>query len=44
MKLAKAYEPNHYEPDIYAMWEKSGVFDPKGEGEPYSNATAKCKW
>ena len=36
MKLAKAYEPNHYEPDIYAMWEKSGVFDPKGEGEPYS--------
>lgn len=36
MKLTKAYEPNHYEPDIYAMWETSGVFDPKGEGEPYS--------
>lgn len=36
MKLTKAYEPNHYEPDIYAMWETSGVFNPKGEGEPYS--------
>lgn len=36
MQLTKAYEPNQYEPDIYAMWETSGVFDPKGEGEPYS--------
>lgn len=35
MKLAKAYEPDHYEADIYAMWEKSGAFRPKGEGEPY---------
>lgn len=29
MKLAKAYEPNLYEQDIYAMWEKSGAFQPK---------------
>lgn len=36
MKLAKAYEPNNYEPNIYAMWETSGDFAPKGEGEPYS--------
>ncbi len=36
MKLAKTYEPGEYEPNIYAMWESSGAFDPKGEGEPYS--------
>lgn len=36
MNLAKAYTPNDYEPTIYAMWEKSGVFAPKGEGEPYA--------
>lgn len=36
MNLAKAYEPNQYEPNIYAMWEKSGAFRPKGEGEPFS--------
>jgi valyl-tRNA synthetase len=36
MKLAKAYEPNNYEPNIYAMWETSGDFAPKGQGEPYS--------
>ena len=36
MKLAKTYEPNNYEPNIYAMWETSGDFAPKGEGEPYS--------
>ncbi len=37
MKLAKIYEPNQYEPNIYAMWEKSGAFNPsnKSEGEPY---------
>lgn len=35
MKLAKAYDPNQFEPNIYAMWETSGVFAPKGEGEPY---------
>lgn len=36
MKLAKAYEPNNYEPDIYALWETSGAFAPTGQGEPYS--------
>ena len=36
MNLAKAYEPDHYEPTIYGLWESSGIFDPKKEGEPYS--------
>ena len=36
MKLAKAYDPNLYEPDIYAIWEKSGAFEPSGAGEPFS--------
>ena len=36
MKLAKAYEPNQYEPSIYAMWEAANAFDPTGEGEPFS--------
>ncbi len=35
MKLAKSYEPNQYEPNIYAMWEKSGSFEPTGVGEPF---------
>ena len=26
MSLAKAYEPNQYETDIYALWEQSGAF------------------
>lgn len=36
MNLAKAYTPNEFEPTIYALWERSGVFNPKGEGEPYA--------
>ena len=36
MKLTKAYDPNQYEPNIYALWEKSGAFNPTGVGEPYS--------
>lgn len=36
MKLPKTYEPNKYEPNIYALWETSGVFRPSGKGEPYS--------
>lgn len=36
MSLAKTYTPNDYEPTIYALWEQSGVFNPKGEGEPYA--------
>lgn len=36
MKLAKTYDPNEYEPNIYAMWEAAGAFLPTGEGTPYS--------
>lgn len=36
MKLAKTYNPDQYEPTIYALWETSGAFNPTGEGEPYS--------
>lgn len=36
MKLAKTYDPNQFEPTIYALWETSGAFSPKGEGEPFS--------
>jgi len=36
MNLAKTYDPNQYEPNIYALWETSGAFAPKGTGEPYS--------
>ena len=36
MKLSKIYEPNQYEPNIYALWEASGAFEPTGIGEPYS--------
>ncbi len=36
MKLAKTYDPNQYEPTIYAMWESSGAFTPTGKGTPFS--------
>lgn len=36
VKLPKAYTPGDYESDIYALWEKSGAFQPTGKGEPYS--------
>ncbi len=36
MKLAKQYTPNEFEPDIYALWETSGKFEPSGQGEPFS--------
>jgi valyl-tRNA synthetase len=29
LKLSKAYEPQAYEADIYALWEKNGYFTPK---------------
>lgn len=29
MNLPKVYEPSQYENDIYALWEKSGAFQPK---------------
>ncbi len=38
MKFPKAYEPDQYEPDIYALWEKSGAFkkDKNKDAEPYT--------
>src|SRR4051794_16638053 len=38
MKLPKVYEANKYENDIYALWEKSGVFtaDPHSKKEHFS--------
>lgn len=36
MQLAKTYDPNQYEPTIYAMWETAGAFLPGSEGTPYS--------
>jgi len=35
MNLPKTYQPDTYEPNIYAMWETSGAFKPSGKGEPY---------
>src|SRR5579885_2212571 len=32
MKLPKVYEPNQYEENIYALWEKSGAFTPVERG------------
>ncbi|MCA9327264.1 class I tRNA ligase family protein, partial [Candidatus Saccharibacteria bacterium] len=32
MNLPKVYEPNQYESDIYALWEKSEAFVPKNRG------------
>ncbi|MEK7599526.1 MAG: valine--tRNA ligase [Patescibacteria group bacterium] len=38
MKLPKVYEPEQYESDIYALWEKSGAFtaDPSSHKEHFS--------
>jgi len=36
MRLSKIYEPERYEEDIYALWEKSNAFAPRGKGSPYS--------
>jgi len=36
MKLAKSYQPELYEDDIYALWEKTGAFKPTGKGKGYS--------
>jgi valyl-tRNA synthetase len=34
-ELPKAYDPHSVEERIYAEWERSGVFAPHGEGEPF---------
>ncbi len=36
MKFSKAYEPNQFEPDIYALWEKSGAFAPTNKKDARS--------
>ncbi len=36
MNLPKVYEPKEYETDIYALWEKSGVFEPTGKNKAYT--------
>ncbi|MEK7603365.1 MAG: valine--tRNA ligase [Patescibacteria group bacterium] len=36
MKLSKTYEPNQYESDIYALWEKVEAFTPKKSREYFS--------
>src|SRR5690606_2924324 len=36
MNLSKAYDPNQYEPNVYAIWETADAFAPSGKGEPYS--------
>jgi len=36
MKLSKTYDPNQYEPNIYALWETANAFAPTGKGDPYS--------
>src|SRR5579864_1751872 len=33
MKLSKVYEPQQYEANIYAIWEKSGAFEAKTDSK-----------
>lgn len=33
MKLAKVYEPQQYEPNIYELWETAAAFTPRNDGE-----------
>ena len=34
-EMPKAYDASSVEEAIYASWEKSGAFQPQGDGEPY---------
>jgi valyl-tRNA synthetase len=36
MKLAKTYNHQEFESDIYSLWERAEAFAPSGEGEPFS--------
>lgn len=36
MKLETTYEPRAYEGEIYDLWERSGAFEPQGNGEPFT--------
>ena len=43
MKFTKSYEPGEFEPQIYAEWEKTGVFQPrKIVAESYEEETQDC--
>lgn len=43
MKFTKSYEPGEFEPQIYAEWEKTGVFQPrKIVAESYEAETQDC--
>lgn len=35
MNLSKTYEPQEYESSIYELWEKSGAFQPRKDGDSY---------
>ncbi|MBW3551709.1 MAG: class I tRNA ligase family protein, partial [Proteobacteria bacterium] len=34
--LSPSYDPTQFETRLYQQWESSGVFQPRGEGAPYS--------
>ncbi|WP_223619703.1 valine--tRNA ligase [Lysobacter sp. ESA13C] len=36
MSLASSYDPKQFEARLYEQWESSGVFKPRGEGQPYT--------
>ncbi|MGO1072272.1 valine--tRNA ligase [Lysobacter sp. CA199] len=36
MSLASSYDPKQFETRLYEQWESSGVFKPRGEGQPYT--------
>jgi valyl-tRNA synthetase len=36
MSLASSYDPKQFETRLYQEWESSGVFKPRGEGEPFT--------
>ena len=43
MKFTKSYEPGEFEPQIYAEWEKAGVFQPREiVAESYEAETQDC--
>lgn len=43
MKFTKSYEPGEFEPQIYAEWERAGVFQPrKIVAESYEAETQDC--
>ncbi|UHQ22637.1 valine--tRNA ligase [Lysobacter sp. 5GHs7-4] len=36
MSLASSYDPKQFEARLYAQWESSGVFQPRGDGPSYA--------